>query len=297
MCTTEDALAPLHVRAVHDDPAIEPAGPEQRGIEHVGTVRGRDEDDPFVRLEPVHLDEQLVQRLLALVVTAAEARAAMTADRIDLVDEHDARSVLLALLEQVAHARRADADEHLDEVRSADREERHVRFARDGAREQRLAGSRRAHQQDAFRNAAAELLKLLRFLEELDDFLQLFLRFVDARDVLERHFLLRARRKLRLALAEREGLVAAALHLAHEENPETNQQQDGSPGIQQLCPRALRRLFGRHENALREQLIRQTFVLSGGVGVEGFLVGSVDAADFLAGDGDPFDLLGSPHPP
>ena len=117
-------------------------GPQQRRIEHVGTVGRGDEDDAFVRLEAVHLDEQLVQRLLALVVAAAEAGAAMAADRVDLVDEDDAGRVLLALLEQVADARRADADEHLDEVRAADREERHVGFAGDGAREQRLAGAR-----------------------------------------------------------------------------------------------------------------------------------------------------------
>ena len=228
-------------------------GRSSAGIENVGPVGGRDEDDAFVRFEPVHLDEQLVQRLLALVVSAAEAGAAVTADRVDFVDEDDARRVLLALLEQVAHARRADADEHLDEVRTADREERHVRFARNRAREQRLAGSRRAHQQHALRNAAAELLEFLRFLEELDDFLELFLRFVDAGDVLERHFLLRARRELRLALAERERLVAAALHLAHEEDPEANQQEDRRPGIQQLRPRALRRLFRRNQDALGDR--------------------------------------------
>ena len=147
----EDALAALHVGPVDDDAAIEAARTQERRIEHVRTVRRGNEDDAFVRLEAVHLDEQLVQRLLALVVAAAETRAAMTADGVDLVDEDDAGRVLLALFEQVADARRADADEHLDEVRAADREERHVGFAGDGAREQRLAGARRAHQQHALR--------------------------------------------------------------------------------------------------------------------------------------------------
>ena len=240
----EDAFAALHVGTVDDDAAIEAAGTQQRRIEHVGTVGRGDEDDAFVRLEAVHLDEQLVQRLLALVVAAAEAGAAMAADRVDLVDEDDAGRVLLALLEQVADARGADADEHLDEVGAADREERHVGFAGDRAREQRLAGSGRAHQQHALRNAAAELLELLRLLEELDDFLELFLRFVDAGDVLERHLLLRARRQLRLALAERERLVAAALHLAHEEDPEADHQQDRRPRIEQRRPGARGRLLG-----------------------------------------------------
>ena len=102
---------------------------------------------PSFALEAVHLDEQLVERLLALVVTAAEAGAAVPADRVDLVDEDDARRVRLALLEQVAHAARADADEHLDEVGAGHREERTPRFTGDRAREQRLARSRRSDEQ------------------------------------------------------------------------------------------------------------------------------------------------------
>ena len=229
MWTSEDALAALHVGTVDDDAAVEAAGAQQRRIEHVGTIGRGDEDDAFVRLEAVHLDEQLIERLLAFVVTAAEAGAAMAADRVDLVDEDDAGRVLLALLEQVADARRADADEHLDEVRAADGEERNVRFAGDRAGQERLAGSRRPHQQDALRNAAAELLELLRLAQEVDDLLQLVLRLVDAGDVLERDLLLGARRQLRLALAERQGLVPAALHLPHDEDPEGDHQQDRRP--------------------------------------------------------------------
>src|SRR5580692_11483185 len=63
---------------------------------------------------------------------------------IDFVDEYDARGVLLGLLEHVAHARSADADEHLDEVGAGDGEERHLGFARDCTRQQRLAGTGRA---------------------------------------------------------------------------------------------------------------------------------------------------------
>ena len=149
----EDALAALHVRTVDDDLAVEAAGPEERRVEDVGPVGRRDEDDALVRLEAVHLDEELVERLLALVVPAAEARAAVAADGVDFVDEDDAGRVLLALLEEVADARGADADEHLDEVRAADREERDVGLAGDRAGEQRLAGSRGAHEEHALGDA------------------------------------------------------------------------------------------------------------------------------------------------
>src|SRR5207237_3328599 len=98
---------------------------------------------------------------LALVVSAAEAGAAVAADGVDLIDEDDARRVLLPLLEEVAHARSAYADEHLHEVGAGDGEERRVRLAGDGAREEGLAGARRAHQQDDHGHLAAELRELL----------------------------------------------------------------------------------------------------------------------------------------
>src|SRR4029079_364239 len=98
---------------------------------------------------------------LALVVSAAQAGAAVTADRVDFVDEDDARRILLTLLEQIAHPGGADADEHLDEVRTADREKRDVGFTAHTTHEQRLPRSRRAHQEHALRNASAELLEFL----------------------------------------------------------------------------------------------------------------------------------------
>jgi hypothetical protein len=56
----------------------------------------------------------------------------------------------------------------------------HARLARDGAREQRLAGARRAHEQRALGDLAAEARELLRVAQELDDLLELLLGLVDA---------------------------------------------------------------------------------------------------------------------
>ena len=139
----ENAFAAAQVGRVDDDLPVETPRTQQRRIEHVGAVGGGDEDHAVVRLEAVHLDEQLVQRLLALVVPAAQAGAAVATDGVDLVDEDDARRVRLALLEQVAHAAGADADEHLHEVGARHREERTARLAGDRLGEQRLARARR----------------------------------------------------------------------------------------------------------------------------------------------------------
>ena len=138
----EDLLAAAHIGQRHDHLAVEAARTQQRRIEHVGPVGGGDDDDALVALEAVHLDQQLVQGLLALVVAAAQARAAMPADGIDFVDEYDAGGMLLGLLEHVAHARCADADEHFHEIRAGNGEKRHLGLAGDGSGQQGLAGSR-----------------------------------------------------------------------------------------------------------------------------------------------------------
>ena len=145
----EDLLAAIDVGPRNDDLPIEAAGTQKRRIENVRAVGRGDDDDAFVRLEAVHLDQELVQGLLALVVAIAEAGAAMATDGVDLVDEDDAGRRLLGLVEHVANSACADADEHFDEVRTGNCKERNASFTRNGAGEQGLAGARRTDEQRA----------------------------------------------------------------------------------------------------------------------------------------------------
>jgi len=124
--------------------------------------------------ESVHFAEDLVERLLALVVAAAQARPAVPAHRVDLVDKEDRRGVLLGVPNRSRHGWRPP-HEHLDKLRPADRKERHPGLARHRASEQRLAGAGRAHEQDPLGHTAAKLAEFGRILEELDHFLQLVL--------------------------------------------------------------------------------------------------------------------------
>src|SRR5207249_1341938 len=119
------------------------------------------ENHAIVRLEAVHLDEELVERLLALVVTAAKSRAAMTTDGVNFVDEDDTRGVRLPLLEEVAHTARADADEHLHEIGAGHLEERTRRLAGDRPREQGLARPRRTNEERALGQPSAQPRELL----------------------------------------------------------------------------------------------------------------------------------------
>ena len=53
----DDGLPPLHVREPDVHLPIEPTGPQERGVEHVGAVGRRHDDDVAVTLEAVHLDQ------------------------------------------------------------------------------------------------------------------------------------------------------------------------------------------------------------------------------------------------
>src|SRR5215470_6191698 len=91
----------VECRQRDSDLPVEPAWAEQRWIEHLGTVGGREYDEALGHVEAVHLGQQLVQGLLAFVIGHDRARArAALADRVDLVDENDRRSSLARLAEQ-----------------------------------------------------------------------------------------------------------------------------------------------------------------------------------------------------
>jgi hypothetical protein len=200
----------------------------------------------------------------------------MAADRVDLVDEDDAGSVLLGLLEHVAHAAGADADEHLDEVRAGDGEERHVGLAGDGARGQGLSGAGRADQEHAARNPPAQALELLGIAQELDDLLQVFLGLVDAGNVLEGDAAMGLGEQLRLGLAEAHGLAAGALDLARHEDPQADQEEDREPlGEERHEPRnLLARRAGLDLHALVDEALREARE-GRCIGLEGAAIGEV----------------------
>ena len=122
----EDFFASLQIRQLHRHPTVKPSRTRQRRVQRFRTVRRRQNDHPAVVLETVHFCEQLVQRLLALIVAAKIARIALLADGVNLVDEDNARRLFLRLLKEIAHLRCTHADEHLDKFRAAHREKRHI---------------------------------------------------------------------------------------------------------------------------------------------------------------------------
>jgi hypothetical protein len=98
--------------------AVETSGAQQRWIEDVRPVGGAHYDEAAVAAEPVHLDQDLVERLLALIVALTNPGTALTPGGVELVDEDDRGRRFARLAEQVAYTRGPDSDQRLYEVRA-----------------------------------------------------------------------------------------------------------------------------------------------------------------------------------
>src|SRR6266550_1771743 len=158
-------------------------------------------------------------------MSAAHAMTAVTAYRVNFVDENDARRGFLSLLKHVADARGADADEHLHEIRAADGKERHISFTRDGARQQGLASAGRADHQYALGNTATEFLKFFRITQKLDQFLHFVLGFLHARHVAKRDLVFVTGEHPRLGLAEIECAFAGHADLLAKQKIEDQEEK------------------------------------------------------------------------
>ena len=120
-------------------------------------------------------------------MTAEGARAAAGAsNRVDLVNEDDRRRHFARFREQLTHAAGTDTDNHLDELRRARAEERHLGLACGCAGEQRLTCAGRTGQQHAFRRASAEPLVLAGVAKKIDDLVDLGLDLIDPGHIVER---------------------------------------------------------------------------------------------------------------
>mmetsp|Transcript_3731 Transcript_3731/g.6369 ORF Transcript_3731/g.6369 Transcript_3731/m.6369 type:complete len:396 (+) Transcript_3731:1324-2511(+) len=270
----EDLLAPLNVRAVERNLPIEAAGAEQSLVQNIRPIGARQNHHSGRCRKPIHLDQQLVQGVLALIVgTRKLVLPARTANGVDLVDEDDARRVLLRLLEEVAHAGRAHADEHLHELGPGDREEGNSGLSGDGFGEEGLTGSRGAYEEYSLGDLGTDSSELLGALEELDDLLELSLSLVHTGNVGELDPGVGLHLELSLGLAESHGVAGAALatHATHttptallvatgeEEEPADQQQRESKVAqeVQEDLATILLLAVSGEVDVLRAELLQQ----------------------------------------
>src|SRR5690606_33109591 len=98
--------------------------------------------DPLVPAQAIHLHEELVQRVLLLPASIRTAAAAT--QRIELVDEDDARRLGPRLLDEITHPARSHPDVHLGELRAGGDDHWPTRLPRHRARQQGLPRAGRA---------------------------------------------------------------------------------------------------------------------------------------------------------
>ena len=220
----QNLFTTFDVWVAHSDLTVKTTRAQQRRVQHVLTVSRRDDDHTFIGFKTVHLNQQLVQCLLALVIATAHANTTGTAHSIDLIDKHDARSVLFGLLKHVTDTGCPHTNKHLNKVRTGNRKERHARLACNCTRQQRLTSPRRALKQRALRDLTTKAAKFLRVTQEFNDFFQLFFGFINACDIIKRYTSMFLGQQFRLGFTKAHRTTfTATLHPVHEIDPNTDQ--------------------------------------------------------------------------
>ena len=114
----QNFLATLHVGSIHLNLAVKSSRAQQRRVQNVGAVCRRNENHVGLRVKTIHLDEELVQGLLTLIVAAPHAGTTVSTDSVDFVDKDNGWRVLFGLGEEVSNAGGSHTDKHFDEIRA-----------------------------------------------------------------------------------------------------------------------------------------------------------------------------------
>ena len=143
---SKDIFPTLNIGGIYLHTSVKTSGTQQRRIENVGTVRSRDQNDRIRFFKSVHLDQKLIERLLAFIVSSAQASTTLAAHSIDFVDENNGRSCFFCLLKEVADARCTHTHKHFNKVGTRNRKEGNPGFSSHGLGNQRFSGTGSAYQ-------------------------------------------------------------------------------------------------------------------------------------------------------
>ena len=137
------------------DLSVDTTRPDERRVERFDLVRGHDDLDVTARVEAVQLIEQFQHGALDLALSARCRIVTLRADCINLVDENDRRGHLLCRSEQLSHELRTVSEVLLDQLAADDSKEGCGCLICHSLREQSLARTR-----DAIQNDACEALRV-----------------------------------------------------------------------------------------------------------------------------------------
>mmetsp|Transcript_138959 Transcript_138959/g.241634 ORF Transcript_138959/g.241634 Transcript_138959/m.241634 type:complete len:282 (+) Transcript_138959:3386-4231(+) len=178
----QDGLAATNVRQIDRSLPVKTAGTLECRVQDIRPVAGCEDNDTGVTRESVHLREDLIQGLLSLVVGPGPTTTG-SAHSINLIDEDQARCIVLRLCEQVSHTARPNTDIDLHELRARATEERYTCLSSDSFGKQGLTCTRGPSQQHPLGELCTNSGELLRGLQELHNLNQLLLGLINASDI------------------------------------------------------------------------------------------------------------------
>ena len=224
----QDGFPSLKIRQFHRHPPVEPARTEQCLIQHFRPVGGRQDDDPFAAVEPVHFRQQLVQGLFPFVVAAEGSVVPFFADGVDFIDKHNTGRLFLGLFEQIPDPGSPHAHEHFNELRTGDGKEGHLGFPGYSLGQQGFPGAGRPHQQHPFGHHSPDGFVFGRVVQVIDDFLEGFLGFILTGHILEGLAGLGGNVHLGIAFAETHHVAPAQFRpqVPHDQLADYHKQQE-----------------------------------------------------------------------
>ena len=114
----QDLLATANVWQTNHHLPVKSTGTQQGSVENIRTVGGGNHNHTLITVKAIHFYQQLIQCLLAFIMTTAHAAATVATDSINLIDKDYARRLLFRLLKHVANAAGTNAPERALEVLS-----------------------------------------------------------------------------------------------------------------------------------------------------------------------------------
>ena len=216
------------IRTINHNLTIKPTRPQQRRIQNIRTIRSRNQNNIILQLKPIHLHQQLIQRLLTLIMPPTQTSPTMPPNRINLIHKHNTRRRLLRLLKQIPNTRRTHTHKHLHKIRTRNRKKRNPSLTSHSPRQQRLPRPRRPIQQHTLRNPSPQRLKLLRILQKLLNLMQLLNRLIRPSHIPKRHLRRIRRHPLRTRLPKTHHLRTTTLASAGMKMKSAKKRTNGS---------------------------------------------------------------------
>mmetsp|Transcript_123087 Transcript_123087/g.193193 ORF Transcript_123087/g.193193 Transcript_123087/m.193193 type:complete len:205 (+) Transcript_123087:859-1473(+) len=172
----EDGPSTVDIWQVNWNATVKSTRAGQSIVKDISTVCGSKNNYSSVALETIHLGENLVKRLLSLIISACLlATCTLPANRIDFVKKNNAWCIFLGLTEEVANTRSTNTNEHLHKFRTRCANEGDARLPCDRTCHKSLACARWPLHDHAFGDLCANRSILGRILQKVHNFSQFLL--------------------------------------------------------------------------------------------------------------------------